>query len=134
MHRGHCLCGKVTITVAGKLRDISQCHCSQCRHWHGHAGAYTKAYWKDIALTGREHVAWYQSSDAARRGFCDTCGSSLFWARSGADTVSMPAGVFEAPIAPRQRHHIFVADKGDYYEIPDKLPQFPGTGGNALPF
>jgi hypothetical protein len=133
-HHGQCLCGAVDLTVNGKLRDISQCHCSQCRRWHGHAPAYSKAYWADIALKGGEHVTWYQSSDKARRGFCDICGSSLFWERSGADAVSIPAGVFDAPISPRQRHHIFVADKGDYYDISDTLPQFPGTGGAALPF
>jgi hypothetical protein len=133
-HHGHCLCGAVDFTVTGKMRDISVCHCGQCRRWHGHAPAYTKAKWADIALGGREHLAWYQSSAAARRGFCDRCGSSLFWERVGADAVSIAAGAFDAPIEPRQRHHIFVADKGDYYEIPDKLPQFPGTGGNSLPF
>ncbi|MDY0874125.1 GFA family protein [Dongia rigui] len=133
-HHGRCLCGAVDLTVNGKLRDISQCHCSQCRRWHGHAPAYSKAYWADITLNGGEHVRWYQSSDQARRGFCDRCGSSLFWERSGADAVSIPAGVFDAPVSPRQRHHIFVADKGDYYQIPDKLPQYPGSGGAALPF
>lgn len=134
-HYGHCLCDKVGITVTGKMRDISQCHCHQCRCWHGHAAPYSKARWADIALTGREHVRWYQSSGKVRRGFCGTCGSSLFWERNSGDTISIPAGLFEGPISPRQKHHIFVADKGDYYSISDNLPQFPGTSGAAtLPF
>ena len=35
-HHGRCLCGAVDLMVNGRLRDISQCHCEQCRRWHGH--------------------------------------------------------------------------------------------------
>ena len=34
------------------------------------------------------------------------------------------AGAFEQPSALKSEMHIFVADKGDYYEITDDLPQF----------
>ena len=34
------------------------------------------------------------------------------------------AGAFEQPSALKAEMHIFVADKGDYYEITDGLPQF----------
>lgn len=133
-HHGHCLCGEVDFTVTGKLRDISQCHCTQCRRWHGHAPAYTKAKWADLTFASRGPLTWFQSSEKARRGFCGRCGSSLFWEMAGSDAVSISAGAFDPPFGPRQRHHIFVADKGDYYKISDNLPQFPGTGGDALPF
>ena len=116
------------------MRDISVCHCGQCRRWHGHAPAYSKARWTDIGLTGGEFLSWYVSSPEARRGFCNQCGSSLFWERTGSDAVSIPAGLLDAPTGLHTRHHIFVADKGDCYEIPDALPQFAGSGGNALPF
>lgn len=132
-HHGHCLCGKVHITVSGSLRDIIQCHCDQCRCWHGHAPAYTKAYWKDITLSGWDQT-WYRSSNTARRGFCSTCGTSLFWERVGADVVSIPAGIFQAPISPRQKSHIFVAFKGDYYDIADNLPQLREANEDALAF
>ncbi|WP_374652754.1 GFA family protein [Dongia sp.] len=133
-HHGHCQCGAVDFTVTGRMRDISQCHCGQCRRWHGHAPAYTKAKWADMVFKSGERIGWYKSSGEARRGFCRDCGSSLFWERSGADAVSIAAGALDAPMGPRQRHHIYVADKGDYYDISDRLPQFPGTGGNSLPF
>ena len=32
-------------------------------------------------------------------------------------------GAFEAPTGTHIEKHIFVADKGDYYEIKDGLPQ-----------
>jgi hypothetical protein len=34
-------------------------------------------------------------------------------------------GAFETPTETRPRLHIFTADKGDYYEIADGLPQNP---------
>ena len=34
------------------------------------------------------------------------------------------AGAFDSPSGLAGQAHIFVADKGDYYEIADCLPQF----------
>ena len=133
-HKGQCLCGAIHLTVTGPMRDISVCHCGQCRRWHGHAPAYSKAKWADIELSGSEHLRWHVSSPQARRGFCGECGTSLFWEMIGRDAASIPAGVLDAPTGLRLRHHIFVADKGDYYDITDGLPQFPASGGNSLPF
>ncbi|WP_303979553.1 GFA family protein [Dongia mobilis] len=131
---GHCLCGAIHLSITGPMRDISVCHCGQCRRWHGHAPAYSKAKWADIEMSGGDQLRWHESSPKARRGFCGQCGSSLFWEMIGRDAVSIPAGLLEAPTGLKLRHHIFVADKGDYYDITDGLPQFPASGGNSLPF
>lgn len=32
-------------------------------------------------------------------------------------------GAFDSPTETKLKMHIFVADKGDYYDITDKLPQ-----------
>jgi hypothetical protein len=48
----------------------------------------------------------------------------LFWKRNDADSVSIMAGAFDRPSGLKGESHIFVADKGDYYEICDGLPQF----------
>jgi hypothetical protein len=34
-------------------------------------------------------------------------------------------GAFDAPTGTKLEMHIFVADKGDYYDIADGLPQNP---------
>jgi hypothetical protein len=133
-HTGNCLCGAVAMTISGRMRDISICHCRQCLRWHGDAPGYSKAKWTQIELAGAEHLHWYRSSDSARRGSCNICGSSLFWEMTGADAVSITAGCLNPPTGLRARHHIFVGDKEDYSDITDGLPQFPGTGGAALPF
>ncbi len=119
MNRGGCLCGAVRYTVDGPLRPVVACHCSQCRKTSGHHFAATSASRVNIAITGE--VSWYQSSDWARRGFCATCGSNLFWDGPG-EYLSILAGSLDAPTGLALIGHIFCADKGDYYEISDELP------------
>jgi hypothetical protein len=58
-----------------------------------------------------------------RRGFCSTCGSPLFWDPIEKDWIGIAMGAFPLPTDTKLRIHIHVADKGDYYEIADGLPQ-----------
>jgi hypothetical protein len=51
----------------------------------------------------------------------------LFWKRNGREQISIMAGAFDRPSGLVAESHIFVADKGDYYEICDGLPQFEGA-------
>ena len=39
------------------------------------------------------------------------------------DAISVAAGALDGTTGLRQSRHIFVADKGDYYDIADGLPQ-----------
>jgi hypothetical protein len=73
---------------------------------------------------GEDKVSWYQSSEKARRGFCSGCGSSLFWDPLFRDWIGIAMGAFDNPTKTRLHVHIFVADKGDYYEIADGVKQF----------
>ena len=119
---GGCLCGAVKYSVMGSLRPVVNCHCEQCRKTSGHYVAATSAPRENINIEG--DVTWFQSSDSARRGFCATCGSNLFW-DGGSATISIHAGTLDDETGLHSRAHIFVADKGDYYDIADDLPQFP---------
>lgn len=123
-HSGHCLCGAVRFSTSGKLRDVIACHCSQCRRQTGHFYAATNVQDSGLSVEGGENVTWYRASDTARRGFCRTCGSALFWKGDGSDYTSIMAGTFDQPTGLRIGVHIFCADKGDYYEIDDGVPQF----------
>lgn len=96
------------------------CHCVQCRKTFGHYVAATSAERGDVSIKG--DVTWYQSSDEARRGFCGICGSSLFWDGPGIN-LSIHAGTLDAPTGLALTAHIFCADKGDYYELAEGLPQ-----------
>jgi hypothetical protein len=123
MHRGACLCGAVRIEVAGELPAPDACHCSQCRRQSGHYWASTDVLRERLTVEGSENVRWYRSSEKVERGFCGTCGSVLFWAPIGKDKVAVAMGAFATPTGTRLHAHLHVADKGDYYELADGVPQ-----------
>ena len=123
MHKGSCLCGKVHFEVSGELPAADACHCTQCRKHSGHFFASTDIPKSTLTIRGEENLSWYRSSAKVRRGFCSTCGSSLFWDPIERDWIGIAMGALEAPTGVRLGMHIFVADKGDYYDITDGLPQ-----------
>lgn len=125
MHKGACLCGAVSFEVAGELHPPDACHCSQCRGQSGHFWASTDVPREALTLRGAEHLTWYRSSERVRRGFCSVCGSVLFWDPIGRERIGVAMGAFDAPTGTRLALHIFTANKGDYYDIADGLPQNP---------
>jgi hypothetical protein len=122
---GHCLCGEVRFEVRGPLADPHACHCGQCRRQSGHFVVGTSCAREDFVLLAQRTLAWYQSSDLARRGFCSACGSVLFW-DDGVTPFGINMGALDQPTGLRMAKHIFVDDKADYYEITDSLPRFEG--------
>lgn len=123
MTTGSCLCGAVRYTVTGPLRPVIACHCTQCRKSSGHHVAATSAHRESIAVKGE--VTWFQSSETARRGFCGICGSNLFWDGVG-ENLSIHAGTIDGATGLTIAGHIYCADKGDYYEIPEDVSQAAG--------
>lgn len=130
--KGGCLCGAVRYQVTEPLRDVVNCHCSMCRRQHGGFGPHSKAPKSHITITNHTGLAWYQASGVARRGFCRLCGSGLFWEPFDQDATGILAGTLDAPTGLKTIGHIFVAEKSDFYEISDELPQFPGSSDGVL--
>ncbi len=126
---GRCLCGAVAYTLHGPLRGVINCHCGQCLRTHGNFAAYTNVHRAELTLIEDRGLRWFESSDTASRGFCGRCGASLFWEPRGGETISVAAGTLDRPSGLKTVANIFVADKVDYYEIPDNLPSYPGTMG-----
>jgi hypothetical protein len=117
---GGCLCGAIRLRgTYDATHDLKACHCSQCRRWSGHVWAALLP--KSLAIEGEPR--WYRASTFARRGFCGTCGSSLFWQRDGSDVIELAPGAIDSPTGLQLLGHIHTADKGDYYRIADDLPQ-----------
>ena len=123
MQTGSCLCGKVAFTIDGDLSPPSACHCGQCRKQSGHVWSSTWTHQDNLSFTASDTLRWFRASETARRGFCSECGSFLFWQHNEEDTISISMGALSAPTGLKLSKHIFVADKGDYYDISDDLPQ-----------
>ncbi len=124
---GRCLCGAVRYEVRGPLRDVSACHCEQCRRTSGHFVAATAARQDDFALVEEGGLAWDQSSADARRGFCRTCGSNLFWRPTAGDRISIMAGTLDQPTGLTTKMHIFVDQVADYHAVATGMPTMTGA-------
>ncbi len=124
MHKGSCLCGAVRFEVTCELEGPDACHCTQCRKSSGHYFASVNVPRTALTVEGAGNVTWFQSSGKVRRGFCSKCGSPLFWDPIfKQEWTSVAMGAFEKPTNTKLAVHIFVADKGDYYDIADGVRQ-----------
>ena len=122
MATGRCECGDVAFEVTGLRETVTFCHCGQCRRTSGHHWAATRALINQLVFTQDKGLRWYASSDWAKRGFCGTCGSSLFYRMNDEDGIGIAAGCIDTPNDLTPGKHIFCADKGAYYEIADDAP------------
>jgi len=123
MLKGRCDCGKVHFEVEDVRQTVTVCHCGQCRRTSGHVWASTHAPFEKLRFISDEGLTWYESSTYAKRGFCRYCGSSLFYRMNDEDGIGIAAGCLDGETGLEASKHIFVKDKGDYYEITDGLPQ-----------
>ncbi len=119
-----CLCGSIKIKTKGYHRNVSNCHCIQCRKTHGIYGAYSNVKDKDIKFINKKNLSWFKSSRNAKRGFCKKCGASIFFKIKDSDNISIAAGMFDKPTKLKTMRNIFVRTKSDFYKITDKLPKF----------
>lgn len=122
--RGSCLCGAVSFVVTGDLHRPDACHCTQCRKISGHYFVSTDVPRAALTVEGADNVTWYASSPKVRRGFCRTCGATLFWDPIHRDWTGIAMGAFDDPTGVQVALHVHVAEKGDYYEISDGAPQY----------
>lgn len=121
MNSGGCFCGAVRYECSGPLTSVTYCHCSKCRRWHGHVGAYTAVDREAFHLGESRGLKWHDVSPAVKRGFCIECGSSLFFDQQPDPKIGIAAGTLDEPTGIREKAHIYVGSKGDYYEIRDTL-------------
>lgn len=119
MRTGGCLCGAVRWEVTTEPTKVTYCHCSKCRRWHGHVGAYTGVAREGFRLVEDRGLAWYQQNPKVRRGFCRVCGSSLLWDEDGESRISICAGTFDHPSGLESKAHIYLGSQGDYYARPN---------------
>lgn len=74
---GACMCGKVTYKATIKTA-AGACHCGMCRQWSG--GPFMAVHAAGVVtFSGEQHISRFSSSQWAERGFCNQCGSNLFY-------------------------------------------------------
>jgi hypothetical protein len=123
-HKGSCLCRAVTFDVEGELSAPDGCHCNACRKSSGHFFVSADVPRASVTIRGDQDITWFQSSERVRRGFCSTCGSSLFWDPVDRDWLGIAMGAFDGPTNTHLHVHVYTAEKGDYYDMADGVPEF----------
>ncbi len=79
-YSGSCLCQAVQFCCETPSLWCAHCHCSLCRRAHGAAFVtWIGVAEKQFKLISDTTLCWYGSSSDSERGFCATCGSTLFF-------------------------------------------------------
>lgn len=123
-HHGSCNCGAIKFSFTGSLDDVWFCHCSQCRKNYGMYGAFVGAMRGAFKMNKTERLKSYRSSAKVTRTFCGSCGSPITWDHDGYERVYVLLGLLDEKAKIKSARHIFTKDKGAYYDICDKWPQF----------
>ena len=120
--KGSCLCGAVTYEARGKVGRPRRLPLHPVAA-SNRAMSGPRPISRTARSTSRGEVRWFRSSDKARRGFCPTCGSALFWTHDDDPFTCFSTGSIDGPTGLRLRGHIHTAAKGDYYDIAGTEPQ-----------
>lgn len=106
MIEGHCLCGAVTIRVAGEHDPRpGACHCRMCQQWSG--GLFLCFNAKAGGVTVGGPVTRFRSSEFAERAFCGVCGSHLWMRNLDGDSYDLMPGLFDAVLTAPLRSEVY---------------------------
>ncbi len=105
--RGRCQCGAVSYSVSAGTGKANVCFCDMC--WRATGSPVpsfirvprTRVTWKGTPAT-------FASSDSATRGFCQTCGTPLYYAGNQSTTWGLTAGTADITVPPEV---VFYYDK-----------------------
>lgn len=128
MQHGGCLCGAVRYSAEKAEPHYHACHCGMCRRWSG--GPIMATSVANVTFEGEQHIKRYPSSEWAERGFCEVCGSGLFYYLKPADSYMLPVGTFDNADRFKLEGEIFIDNKPDGYAFDGNHPRL--TEAEAL--
>jgi hypothetical protein len=99
----------VTFTAEGVEFDHHFCHCSMCRRWT--SSGFMAASTSRTTFASNGELATYASSPWADRGFCRTCGTTLFYFLKPTQSYAMSVGAFDDDSRFRLVREIFIDRK-----------------------
>ena len=112
--KGQCLCGKVTAQAILSKAEMNVCHCEMCRQ---HTSSMFMSLGVDEgSLSFDGPVKVYRSSEWAERGFCEICGSTLFYGMADGTGRYPSAGLFKDAAGAELKLEFF-ADEAPGYAL-----------------
>lgn len=77
--KGQCVCGETTFDVELKNHKVHACHCLICRRQTSGVIMTIDVEHATLNFIKQNRLAIYESSEWGERGFCNACGTNLFW-------------------------------------------------------
>ncbi len=124
--KGSCLCGTVRITAKNISKNVGACHCSMCRKWGG-GPLMAVDCGPDVSFEGEENISVFNSSEWAERGFCNKCGSHLFYRFKANQQHIMPVGLFDDDKIFVFEEQVFIEEKPSFYSFADETREMTGA-------
>ena len=121
---GSCERRNIKFKIHGQIPNVVACHCTQCRKNSGHVWAATSVGDEDLIFLRKDGLKWYVHLRRPSGDFAKIVARASFYKEDGRDVTEVAAGALDAPTGLKTEKHIYVADKGDYYLIPQDEPQF----------
>ena len=118
--KGSCFCGEIKFEITAEVKELYQCHCSECRKTTGTAANAGFIIHKDNFnwLKDESSIKTFLKDTGYRVNFCTNCGSVVpnpmtmlpqaYW---------VPAGAIDNNFSATIRHHIYVDSKADWDKI-----------------
>lgn len=78
---GSCLCGALRFTAPLATLWVAHCHCTLCQKNSGAAFVTWAGFNEyDVQIDdSNKTLKWYSATENAYRGFCNACGSTIFF-------------------------------------------------------
>ena len=124
---GGCLCGAARFRLHEPPKAFGVCHCGMCRKFSGGIELGLEVPPGGITWESAETVRTYASSEWAERGFCGTCGSSLFWRLTAPGPMqgmlSLAAGALDSLEGLEFESEIYIDQKPSAYAFSGERKQ-----------
>ena len=114
------MCGAVQFSISAEPRFVAECVCESCRRAHGASvvawvGVNTENF---HIQNGGSEVNWYASSTASQRGFCQQCGTRMFFRSSKwAGETHMALALFDEPHNLKSTGFSFASEKPNWTQV-----------------
>ncbi|HEX8654560.1 MAG TPA: GFA family protein [Allosphingosinicella sp.] len=125
MLKGQCYCGAVRYEMPADVVHHTLCHCTDCRRASGAPVVSWGLAARDaVTIDGEPKV--YASSEHARRHFCGTCGTSLFYTNEIVfpGMIDVQTATLDEPDAIAMQAQIQTAERIGWMERAHELPSF----------
>ena len=121
--KGSCLCESISFEIITECRYSVLCHCTMCQKSNAEFSNYTKVQKNNFKFLSKKNLKWFFSSKNFKRGFCNNCGSSLFFQSRHADeAIAVSTGSLNSNIP--VKGHIFYKDKKSNLTFSNKFKKF----------